>query len=46
MLINIANTPKYKFIEKETVRISNDLGFKQEDKLQLTLSSAWSKYPF
>ena len=31
MLINIANTPKYKFIEEETVKISNDLGFKQEE---------------
>ena len=39
MLINIANTPKYKFIEEETVKISNDLGFKQEETLQLTLSS-------
>jgi DNA modification methylase len=39
MLINIANTPKYKFIEEETVNISNDLGFKQEDTVQLTLSS-------
>ena len=27
MLINIANTPKYKFIEEETVRISKELGF-------------------
>ena len=39
MLMNIANTPKYKFIEKETVRISRELGFIQEDTLQLTLSS-------
>ena len=39
MLINIANTPKYKFIEKETVKISKKLGFKQEQTLQLTLSS-------
>jgi len=39
MLINIANTPKYKFIEKETVRISKELGFVQEDTVQLTLSS-------
>ena len=39
MLINIANTPKYKFIEEETVKISNDLGFKQEETIQLTLSS-------
>tara|TARA_R110000744_G_scaffold309399_2_gene417297 strand:- start:1095 stop:1625 length:531 start_codon:yes stop_codon:yes gene_type:complete len=39
MLINIANTPKYKFIEDETVRISKELGFIQEDTVQLTLSS-------
>ena len=39
MLINIANTPKYKFIEEETVKISKELGFIQEDTLQLTLSS-------
>ena len=39
MLINIANTPKYKFIEKETIQISKDLGFKQEETLRLTLSS-------
>jgi hypothetical protein len=39
MLINIANTPKYKFIEDETIRISKELGFTQEDTVQLTLSS-------
>ena len=39
MLINIANTPKYDFIEKETIGISKELGFTQEDTLQLTLSS-------
>jgi len=39
MLINIANTPKYDFIEKETISISKELGFVQEDTLQLTLSS-------
>ena len=39
MLYNIANTSKYKFIEEETVKISKDLGFIQEDTLQLTLSS-------
>jgi|TARA_Y100000031_G_C8235243_1_gene392913 hypothetical protein len=39
MLINIANTPKYKFIEEETVRISKELGFKQEETIELTLSS-------
>ena len=39
MLINIANTPRYKFIEEETVRISKELGFKQEQTIELTLSS-------
>jgi hypothetical protein len=39
MLINIADTPKHKFIEKETIRIAKELGFVQEDTLQLTLSS-------
>ena len=39
MLINIANTPKYKFIEEETIRISKELGFKQEKTIELTLSS-------
>jgi len=39
MLINIANTPKYKFIEEETIKISKELGFKQEESIELTLSS-------
>jgi hypothetical protein len=39
MLYNIANTSKYKFIEDATVKISKELGFKQEETLQLTLSS-------
>ena len=39
MLMNIANTPKYKFIEEQTVNISKELGFIQEDTIQLTLSS-------
>ena len=39
MLINIANTPKYKFIEEQTVKISKELGFKQEQTVELTLSS-------
>ena len=39
MLINIANTSKYKFIEEETIRISKELGFKQEKTIELTLSS-------
>ena len=43
MLINIANTPKYKFIEEETVKISNQIGFKQEPTVELILSSIAGK---
>ena len=39
MLMNIANTPRYKFIEEETQKISKEFGFEQNDTLQLTLSS-------
>jgi hypothetical protein len=39
MLFNIANTPKYKFIEEETQKIAKSLNFKQEETIQLTLSS-------
>ena len=39
MLINIANTPRYKFIEEQTIKKSKDIGFKHIDTLQLTLSS-------
>jgi hypothetical protein len=39
MLYNIANTPKYKFIEEETIKIAKELGFKQEETIELTLSS-------
>jgi hypothetical protein len=43
MLYNIANTPKYKFIEEQTVKISKELGFAQEDTIELTLSSVMGK---
>ena len=39
MLYNIANTSKYKFIEEETIKIAKELGFKQEQTIQLALSS-------
>ena len=39
MLMNIANTPRYKFIEEETQKIAKEFGFEQNDTLQLTLSS-------
>jgi len=43
MLINIANTPKYKFIEKETVNISSEIGFIKEPTVDLILSSVAGK---
>ena len=39
MIYNISNTPKYKFIEEETIKIAKSLGFVQEKTIQLTLSS-------
>jgi len=39
MMINIANTKKYKTIEKETIRISSEIGFKHIDTIYLILSS-------
>ena len=39
MLINIANTTKYKNIETETINISEQIGFKHIDTLYLILSS-------
>jgi uncharacterized protein (UPF0297 family) len=39
MLINIANTPKHKFIEEGTIRVAEETGFTHEDTLQLTLSA-------
>ena len=39
MLINIANTPRHKFIEDGTIRVAEETGFTHEDILQLTLSS-------
>jgi len=39
MMLNIANTKKYKTIEEETIRISSEMGFKHTDTLYLILSS-------
>jgi hypothetical protein len=39
MLMNIANTPKYKVIETETIRLSKEVGFDHIDTLYLVLSS-------
>jgi len=39
LIINIADTPKHKWIEKETILICESLGFKLMDILKLELSS-------
>jgi hypothetical protein len=39
MLINIANTPKNKWIESETIRVAQDIGFIHQTTLYLVLSS-------
>jgi hypothetical protein len=39
MMLNIANTTKYKIIETETVRLSKEMGFDHVDTLYLILSS-------
>jgi hypothetical protein len=43
MLINIANTPKYKDIEGRTIEIGESVGFKHIDTLYLILSSVSGK---
>ena len=43
MLLNIANTTKYKIIEDETVRLSKEMGFEQMDTIYLILSSVAGK---
>jgi hypothetical protein len=43
MMLNIANTKKYKTIEDETIRISSELGFKYIDTIYLILSSVSGK---
>jgi hypothetical protein len=39
LMLNIANTKKYKTIENETIRISSEIGFKHVDTVYLILSS-------
>ena len=39
MLINIANTPKYKDLEEMTIKYANLVGFDHNDTLQLILSA-------
>lgn len=39
MMLNIANTTKYKNIESETIRISKECGFEHIDTIYLVLSS-------
>lgn len=43
VMINIANTTKYKNIEKETIRVSTENGFIHEDTIYLILSSVSGK---
>jgi 16S rRNA G966 N2-methylase RsmD len=43
MLLNIANTPKYKTIESETIRVATEVGFKHIDTIYLILSSVSGK---
>lgn len=43
MILNIANTPKHKTIEDETIRISKENGFILEETLHLILSSVSGK---
>lgn len=43
LMLNIANTPKYKTIEGETIRISESIGFKHIDTIHLILSSVSGK---
>ena len=43
MILNIANTPKHKTIEDETIRISKENGFIHEETIYLILSSVSGK---
>ena len=43
MILNIANTPKYDFIEEETISRAEFIGFKHIDTLYLSLSSIAGK---
>jgi hypothetical protein len=43
MIINIADTPTNKWIESETIRIANSIGFNHIDTLYLVLSSISGK---
>jgi len=43
MMLNIANTTKYKTIEDDTIRLSNECGFKHVDTIYLILSSVSGK---
>lgn len=43
MIINISNTPKHKWLEEETIKISNKIGFILTDIYKLELSSISGK---
>lgn len=43
MIINISNTPKYDFLETQTISIAKDLGFEHISTLKMELSSISGK---
>lgn len=43
LMLNIANTPKYKTIETETIKVAEDVGFSHIDTIYLALSSVSGK---
>lgn len=43
MILNIANTPKHKTIESETIRVAKEEGFELETTIRLALSSIAGK---
>ena len=43
MIINIANTQEYDFLEKETIRLSTEIGFNHINTYHLKLSSISGK---
>jgi len=43
LILNIANTPKHKTIESETIRVAGEEGFELEETIKLALSSIAGK---
>ena len=42
-MLNIANTPKHRNIESETIKVAQDEGFELVDTIKLALSSVAGK---